>query len=136
MGQSWHANLTLLGGGALALLMIVIGLGALPAVAVISISVVLAVVGSRISFRRNAQGGGGHGTNVESTGRWKWLLLITALSLGAIVGMWLYAITLDHWGDTVTIMGFIALACLAVAVTAFSFLVADLTKGIARRANS
>ena len=138
MGQSWQLNLALVGGIAVALLMVFIGIGPLPVLAIIPISIVVAIVGFRLWPRRSGDlpAAVNHSTSAVPAGRWKWLLAVTILSLATIVGMWLYATTLDHWGDTVTAMGFVALLCLVVAVTASSFLVADLTRGIARRPNS
>ena len=138
VGQSWQLNLALVGGSVLALLMVFIGIGPLPVLAIIPISIVVAIAGFKFWPRRSddASAVGGHSASSAPAGRWKWLLAVTALSLGAIVGMWLYATTLDHWGDTVTALSVVALLCLVVAVISLSLLVSDLAKGIAERASS
>lgn len=100
--------------------------------AFITVPIALVVIGfayvrSRGSGEGN-EGGPPPAAPMEKSNRWKWLLLTTVLSLSTIVGLWLYATTLDHWGDTVTAMSVVALCCLIVAVTSVSFLVTDLAR--------
>lgn len=63
-------------------------------------------------------------------GRWKWLLSLVALCSAAVVGIWLYAITLETWaGTTFNALAVCAFLAFVVGSVALAVLISDLVQG-------
>jgi hypothetical protein len=79
-------------------------------------------------------------TALDGTGkrsRTKLLLLIIGASIATVVAAWCYAVTLDEWGQQVTLMFWlIVMPAFGAALIAFTLLVTDLLGGVRPRAGS
>ena len=63
------------------------------------------------------------------------LLLVLAISMALLVALWIFAMSLDHWGDTRTVIFTVSgFALIAVGLGALGLLVTDLVR--ARRSEA
>ncbi|MEX1195705.1 MAG: hypothetical protein WD904_08900 [Dehalococcoidia bacterium] len=62
----------------------------------------------------------------ESKSRWKWLLAVIAACVATMAGMWVYAVSLDDWGEVGSVIFTMGpLLLIAVALVALFLLISD-----------